>query len=125
MNQDIVDILNKHLKQNHKVIMVTASFDLYTKRIAEKLGIKHVISTISEVKDGIITGRISGINCHGQEKVKRLKDYLNQSEWENFICYTDHYSDLPLLERAHKGYLVNPGLKSRNILKNYDFFILN
>lgn len=124
LNKSIVKILNTHLNQKHKVILATASFDLYVLRLAERLGIKYTVCTISEVRDGIITGRILGNNCYGEEKVKRIENLLNPSDWSSTILYTDHHSDLPLLRKVKQGFLVNPGVKTRKLLKGYNFSTL-
>jgi HAD superfamily hydrolase (TIGR01490 family) len=92
MNEPIVQLLQDHLTRRHNVILATASFDLYVMILAEQLGIRHVVCTGAEVKDGFITGRILGNNCHGLEKVKRIDDYCGQTGVNCEFCYTDHYS---------------------------------
>jgi len=124
LNNSVVEKLSEHLKKKHRVIIATASLDLYTFRLAEQFGIEHVICTLSEIKDGVLTGRIIGNNCHGQEKVDRLGRILNEADWDRTIFYTDHYSDLPLLKKVKQGVLVDPGLKTRLALRKYGFPIL-
>lgn len=124
LNRPILKILNLHLKQGHRVILVTASFDFYVTRLAKKIGINQVVCTRAEVNDGILTGRILGKNCHGKEKVRCLENLLSPSDWQSSVLYTDHYSDYPLLRKIKKGILVNPGLKTRSMLRKYDFAVL-
>jgi len=119
LNRPIIQILNVHLKKRHKVILVSASFDFYVTKLAKRIGVNQVVCTKAEVNDGIITGRILGKNCHGQEKVKRLERLLSPSDWCSSVLYTDHYSDYPLLKKVKKGILVNPGLKTRLLLKKH------
>ena len=113
LNKPVVEKLNEHLMEGHKVILATASFNLYTLKLAEKFGIKHVVCTMAEVVDGVLTGRIIGRNCHGQEKVRRIEEILSQSELSSSMFYTDHHSDLPLLRKVKQGILVNPSLRTR------------
>lgn len=124
LNEPIIKILNEHFEQGDKVIMVSASFDFYVMKIAKRIGIDQVVCTKAEVNDGIITGRILGKNCHGQEKVRRLENLLSQSDLSSSVLYTDHYSDYPLLRKVKKGILVNPRLKTRLALKKYNFTIM-
>lgn len=50
------------------------------------------------------TGRITGNNCRGNEKVERFrKEY---PEYDIGDVYTDSMSDAPLINIAHKGYMV-------------------
>jgi HAD superfamily hydrolase (TIGR01490 family) len=124
LNRPIFEILNLHLKHGHKVILVTASFDFYVIKLARKIGINHVVCTRAEVNDGILTGRILGKNCHGEEKVRRLENLLSESDWDFSVLYTDHYSDYPLLKKVNKGILVEPGFKTRSLLKKDNITIM-
>lgn len=121
LNEPLVEIVQEHLKRGDRVILVTASFDLYVEKIAERLGILHVVCTWAEVLGGIVTGRLCGENCYGAEKVKRLETLLAPMDWRSAIFYTDHHSDLPLLKKVSRAYLVNPARKTRGLLKEYGF----
>lgn len=124
LNRPIIQILDVHLKKRHKVILVSASFDFYVTKLAKRIGVNQAVCTKAEVNDGILTGRILGKNCHGKEKVRRLEKILSPSDWQSSVLYTDHYSDYPLLRKIKKGILVNPGLKTRSMLRKYDFAVL-
>ncbi len=121
LNRTAIKILNTHQSQQNRVILATASFDFYAQRFAERIGIGQIVCTRSEVKNGILTGRMLGKNCHGYEKARRIEELLNPSDWGASIFYTDHYSDLPLLKKAGKGFIVNPGLKTRLLLRKFKF----
>lgn len=125
LNRDLVQALQDHLKRGDRVILVTASFDLYVERLAERLGIPNVVCTRAELRDGIVTGRILGKNCHGPEKVQRLQPLLAPAEWAVSILYTDHHSDLPLLKSVSQGFLVNPGARTRALLRPYGFTLFS
>lgn len=125
LNRKLVQAIQDHLKRGDRVILVSASFDLYVERLAERLGIPDVVCTRAEVRDGIVTGRIRGENCHGQEKVQRLEALLAPAEWAASILYTDHHSDLPLLKKVSQGFLVNPGARTRGLLKHYRFTLFS
>jgi HAD superfamily hydrolase (TIGR01490 family) len=125
LNRELVQAVQDHLKRGDRVILVTASFDLYVERLAERLGISNVVCTRAEVRNGIVTGRILGKNCRGPEKVQRLETLLAPGEWAVSILYTDHHSDLPLLKRVSRGYLVNPGARTRALLKRYRFTLFS
>lgn len=120
-NKELVQALRTHQYHGARVLLATASLDIYVREIAERLGIPEVICTSVELKEGCITGRLLGKNCHGVEKVKRLEKILTSSEFESSVCYTDHHSDLPLLQRVKQGILVRPSLRTRFILRNHGF----
>ena len=55
-----------------------------------------------------ITGRFSGENCHGREKVERLALEYNVTHIDNF--YSDSHSDLPLARIADRAFWVDNGV---------------
>lgn len=121
MNEPLTRALQLHLKEKHRVILATASVDLYVREIAERLGIPEVVCTSVEISDGTLTGQILGRNCHGEEKAARLEELLALSDLQRAVFYTDHHSDLPLLMRVGEGFLVNPSLKTRFLLRKFEF----
>ena len=50
------------------------------------------------------TGETEGENCHGEEKVRRLREAYPEVEIREF--YSDSLSDTPLAKLADKAYLV-------------------
>lgn len=89
-------------------IIISASPEFILKPIITRLGIKekNLLSSIVDEK----TGKYTGKNCYGEEKINRLKEYFEINNIsENVIienAYTDSLSDKPLLNIAKKGYLV-------------------
>ena len=104
-----------HKKRGDWVILVTASFEFYVHRIADQLGFETLIGTKVEIKpDGTFGDSLIGGNCYGSEKVERLKSIFGGDHSDYYIiAYSDHHSDIPLLEWADEGIAVNP----TNILK--------
>ncbi len=81
-------------------VIVTASPYFLVRPVLEQLDIKALIATNMDVK----TGKITGKNCRGTEKLKRFK-----SELPNVIInkmYSDSLSDLPLLRLAQSPIIV-------------------
>ncbi len=118
----INEFVNTHIKKikpwyiarkSENDIIVSASYDLWIKKFAKILGIKHVIATKVDSK-----GKIIGKNCKREEKVKRLK-----SEYKNCVfetSYSDSESDIPILEIAKKAFVVE-GNKIYNYNRSYNF----
>jgi HAD phosphoserine phosphatase-like hydrolase, family IB len=76
-------------QKNKNDIVISASPEWLLKPITNELGI-HLIATKVNKK----TGEFNGLNCYGEEKVKRFKEKFPNEEIENF--YSDHYSDIPM-----------------------------
>ena len=119
--------LEQHRAAGHHLILATASFDFYTQILAKQLSFDNVVCTIAERDDHrCLTGKILGKNCYGDEKLRRIAEVLEgtRNEW-HVIVYTDHHSDLPLLEWADSPRVVNPSAKMRRIAKKRGYTILD
>ena len=94
-----LDMIHELMQKNFDVIVVSASPNNWFEDWCKKNTILF-ISTKLEVIDGKITGKIQGRNCHGEEKVKRIKQSFNLSEYETIYCFGDTKGDKPMLKLA-------------------------
>ena len=106
--------IESHRRQGHRLVLATASFDIYVDRLARQLGFDDWVCTHADRDDrGRLSGRIRGRNCHGPEKLTRLRTlFATRGEWW-IIGYSDHVSDLPLLEWSDEPIAVNPERRLR------------
>ena len=102
-----IERVNWHKKQGHRLVMVSASLDLYLKPIAEKLGFHDLLCTMLSVNNHLFDGQLLGGNCRGTEKVRRLETLQGPlSEYELF-AYGDSAGDREMLAVAtHPHYRV-------------------
>jgi phosphatidylglycerophosphatase C len=97
-----IERINTHLKNGDKVIIISASLEVQLIGWCQSMNLE-LIGTKIETRDGLITGKIEGKNCYGIEKVKRLKQYLDISQYNEIYAYGDSKGDLQMLELAtHK-----------------------
>ena len=87
-------------QKNKNDIIISASPDFLLKTIATQLGCSALIATRVDIK----TGKIIGENCYGQEKIHRLD--LELPNANILSCYSDSYSDTPILKRSKKAFFV-------------------
>ena len=99
------------------LVLASASFDIYVEGLGNALGFEHVICTkASWDESGRLTGKLLSANCYGEEKLQRVISWLSKNKYKNVdVVYSDHHSDLPILQFATKGVAVNPTKKLRNI----------
>lgn len=93
-----------HQEQGHRIIVISASPEAYLTPWAASLPIETVLATRLEFRDGIVSGRIEGRNCRGDEKVARLSAYLDGLEGYEFYAYGDSAGDRELLALANHAY---------------------
>lgn len=109
----------ERLKQaGARLVLATASPDIYVAELARGLGFDDVVCTrVGHDGAGVCTGRLDGANCYGPEKKRRVDAYLAGigATWGDVAFYSDHHSDLCLLEAAGSGYAVNPTPKLARI----------
>lgn len=86
--------------QEENDIIISASPEFIIKPICKRLGIKYAFASKVNIK----TGKYTGLNCWGEEKVTRLNEELPQTKINKF--YSDSYSDTPLAKLAKEAYLV-------------------
>lgn len=94
--------LNKiawHQSQGHEVVIVSASAESWLKPWTQAMKLE-LIATALEVKDGKITGKFTGKNCHGQEKVRRIQATYNLPDYAQIFAYGDTPGDKPMLALA-------------------------
>tara|TARA_B100001094_G_C17916954_1_gene664020 strand:+ start:22 stop:609 length:588 start_codon:yes stop_codon:yes gene_type:complete len=88
-----------HKKNGHVIVIVSASIDLWLKPWCEKNNIA-LISTMLEIKDKTITGKTFKKNCHGPEKVKRIRELYNLSDYKYIYAYGNSRGDHEMLDIA-------------------------
>jgi phosphatidylglycerophosphatase C len=99
--------LREHQRAGHRVVLLSASPDVYVPAIARELGITEVICTRVAGDDSTWDGALVGGNCKGTAKLDRLREYLGCDRWapESF-AYGDRPHDLMVLRWAGAGFMV-------------------
>lgn len=102
---DAMRCLEWHKRQGHRCVVISASLEIYVRPWAIKAGFNDVIATRLEMQqDGCTTGRLSGANCFGIEKVRRLEALLGTREGYSLHAYGDSRGDRELLSFADCAY---------------------
>lgn len=96
----LVEIANLQL-EGFEIIIVSASPGNWIRPWAEKQGY-ITISTELAISNFKISGKIDGKNCHGKEKVTRIKNIYNLTSFENIKAYGDSKGDIPMLKLANE-----------------------
>ena len=111
---DVVDSLRAHQSRGDTVVLVSASFEVYLRPLAQLLGADDVLAAQLEVDSaGVLTGRLAGANCRGPEKVRRLHGWLDERAGGrsavHVTAYGDSKGDRELLADADDAHWVGRG----------------
>lgn len=105
---DVVNKLNKHIAEGHKVYVISASIDEWVRPWCEQIKVKKILATQIEIDSkGLLTGRFLSNNCYGQEKVNRLLEVEPDRNDYYLYAYGDSKGDRELLSFADEGIFVS------------------
>ena len=89
--------INKLKEFGADVVIVSASAENWIKKWTDSLNLQ-LLATRLATKNEKITGKINGKNCHGPEKVSRIKEKFNLADYSDIYCYGDTAGDKPMLD---------------------------
>ncbi len=99
LRSSILQRLRQHQELGHTCVLVTASLTLYTEPWGRAAGFAQVIGSEMTYDDrGCATGALSGGNCYGAEKEKRLRAILPANA--RLYAYGDSLGDREMLAMA-------------------------
>jgi phosphatidylglycerophosphatase C len=109
---DTLNALRAHLAAGDRVVLVSASFEVYLRPLGQLLGVHHVLGTRLQIADGAATGELDGPNCRGPEKVRRLHAWLlaecgGRNE-VRLVAYGDSAGDREMLADADEAHWITP-----------------
>ena len=107
--------LKYHEEQGHQIVLASAAVDLVVEPIAQKLGIADFVATeLSWCGENQLMSEFASPNCYGTAKLDRVKTLLSKmvtNEPYRVVFYSDSKADLPVLEFADVGIVVDPSAK--------------
>ncbi len=90
-----------HQQQGDRVVVVSASMENWLNGWCKSHKLE-LLSTCLATVDGRLTGEFSTSNCHGDEKVRRIRELLDLNDFEKIYAYGDSDGDRAMLALAHE-----------------------
>ena len=99
-----------HLDRGQRVWLVTATPVELAAIIAARLGLTGALGTVSEIEDGVYTGRLVGSALHGKAKADAVRALAEREGLDLVRCtaYSDSANDVPMLSAVGRAVAVNP-----------------
>jgi phosphatidylglycerophosphatase C len=101
--------IEMHRAAGDRLVLLSASPDLYVPRIAELLGFHECLCTAVRWSGEVLDGRLAGPNCRGAEKSHRLQGLRERHPGLPVIAYGNSSGDLDHLRRCEAAVYVNAG----------------
>lgn len=125
-----LDLVDRHRRAGHELLIVTATNDFVTRPIAQLFGVRELIAVeLERTADGQMTGAIVGTPSAREGKVLRMEQWLSARAltWHDVetTFYTDSLNDLALLERVTHPVATNPDPRLRALAQQRGWPILD
>lgn len=102
LRPDSMQQISFHQAEGHTVAIVSASIADWILPWAHEHGIHYVLATEIEVApNGTLSGFFTTPNCHGLEKVNRIRSSFPLDTLDEIWAYGDSAGDDPMLSIAH------------------------
>ena len=109
--KDALDMMKDLKSKGYDIYLISASPEFYVNEFYAIEEVDKVIGTRFKFENGTFMRKMDGENCKGEEKVKRLKSYLDENnievDFKESYMFSDSLSDKPLLDMVGKPYLIN------------------
>lgn len=104
INPKALERIKWHKSNGDRIIVVSASPEAWLLYWCEQNELE-IIGSKLEYQNNILSGKLVGKNCNGEEKVARIKALVTISDFNEIYVYGNSKGDLPMLALAdHKYY---------------------
>lgn len=103
LREKAIEKIEWHKSENHEIYLVSASLEDWLRPWCENMQIS-CLGTQLEVINGVYSGKFQSKNCYGPEKVNRIKQELNLSDYNFIYAYGDSRGDSEMLKIANEGH---------------------
>ena len=110
---DAVARISQHRSDGDRLVLMSASTDLYVPAVGRALGFDEVICTGVRWDADRLRGDLTTPNRRGDEKARCFNVLRGQHPGLTTVAYGNAGSDLPHLRLADHGYLVNGSSSAR------------
>jgi phosphoserine phosphatase len=99
------ELISTLKRLGYKTAILSGGFDYFGRYLQDKLGIDYVYANQLDIRDGKITGKVSGVVVDGERKAELLKELADKENisLEQVIAVGDGANDLPMLNVAGLG----------------------
>jgi phosphatidylglycerophosphatase C len=90
-------------QKNATIVIVSASPENWIRPWAGSISVKLIATRLAKKEDSL-TGGILDHNCYGIEKVRRIEEDYQLTDYTTIYAYGDSSGDRPMLQLAHTAF---------------------
>ncbi|HEX9708305.1 MAG TPA: HAD-IB family hydrolase [Steroidobacteraceae bacterium] len=109
----------RHRDAGDRLVLLSASVDLYVPEIGRRLGFDETICTGVAWRDGRVVGALTTANRRGEEKRRCIESLRARFPGARFAAYGNSGADLAHLRIVEEPLLVNAGPRLRRTARNF------
>ena len=98
-----IEEIEKHKLNGVVIVVVTASPENWVSKWVKSHDLR-LISSKLEIKDGLLTGKLQGLNCHSEEKTRMIRTNFQLEDYDYTYAYGDSAGDKPMLKLAKNSF---------------------
>jgi len=105
LNEGAEHLISTLKKLGYKTAIVSGGFTFFGEYLQQRLGVDYVYANQLDIKDGLVTGQVSGDIIDGQRKAELLREIAAKEglKLQQVIAVGDGANDLPMLGIAGLG----------------------
>src|SRR6185312_12572472 len=116
---DALKQIERHKDAGDRLVLMSASTDLYVPAIARELGFDETVCTAVRWDGEKLDGTLTTPNRKGAEKARCFTALAERHRDLTTVAYGNSFTDLPHLRLATHGVLVNGGKKARRAAQSF------
>jgi HAD superfamily hydrolase (TIGR01490 family) len=112
MRPEVVEELNEHKKQGHKIVLLSGVFMDFLEVVGKTMEADYVVGTKLEIVNDVYSGHIIQPLCFGENKAKLLSEFIRNNHLEVDLkqssAYADSIFDSPVFQMVGNPVAVYP-----------------
>lgn len=113
------------LRDTHEIIVVSGSPHFMAEAVMRKYGIGKKLSSVYEVQDGIITGKVSSYLATRHQKRDAIQHIIEDHQYTNSVAFGDSEGDIEVLKSVQYPVCIMPTDGLRQIAKEKKWVVID
>jgi HAD superfamily hydrolase (TIGR01490 family) len=128
MRKDVLEVLEDHRRQGHKVMLLSGMFVDFLEVLKKRIGADYVVGSKLEVINNAYSGKIIKPLCFGEVKAQYLTEFIEKErlsiDLKQSSAYADGIYDTPVFRLVGNPVAVYPDKKLFDLAQRENWKII-